>query len=72
MPEHGESEALILCQEGRIREGKREETLEPGGMALIRTGERVSLENLSGSKAVAILASSPHQASSRRSAPFRS
>lgn len=34
MPEHdhGESEAMVLCQDGRIRlrEGGREETLEPG------------------------------------------
>lgn len=56
--EHGESEALVLCQGGRlrIRESGREETLEPGTMALIRIGESVSLENLSDWEAATILA----------------
>lgn len=60
MPEHahGESEALVLCQGGRLRtrESGREEILETSKRALIRIGERVSLEDLSDSEAATILA----------------
>lgn len=60
MPEHdhGESEALVVVQSGRvvIREGGREETLEPGKIALVGVGERVSLENPSSSEPASLLA----------------
>lgn len=56
--EHGESETLLLCQDGRvwIRMGRCEETLQPDGMALIRIGERVNLENISAVEEATLLA----------------
>ena len=57
--EHGESEALVLPQEGRVvirGEDGREQTLDPGTMALIGVGERVSLTNPSGSEEAVLLA----------------
>lgn len=62
MPEHdhGESEAVVVVQSGRVeievRGGAGRETLEPGTMALIGVGERVSLENPSPSEPASLLA----------------
>lgn len=60
MPEHdhGESEALVVCREGRVtlRGAEREETLDEGKMALIGIGERVSVENPSASESATLLA----------------
>jgi quercetin dioxygenase-like cupin family protein len=58
--EHGESEALVLAQSGRVeievQGGAGRETLEPGAMALIGVGERVRLENPSSSEPASLLA----------------
>lgn len=56
--EHGESEAVVVPQSGRIVVGGREgrETLEPGAVALIGVGERVSLKNPSSSEPAELLA----------------
>lgn len=56
--EHGESEALVVPQSGRvvISGGGIEETLEPGVMALVGVGERVRLENPSSSEEAFLLA----------------
>lgn len=57
--EHGESEAVVVAQSGRVeievRGGARRETLEPGKMALIGVGERVTLENPSSSEPASLL-----------------
>lgn len=61
MPEHdhGESEALVVCREGRIllRSGELEEALDEDMMALIGVGEKVSVENPSASERATLLAS---------------
>lgn len=56
--EHGDSEALVVAFSGRvdIRSADARETLEPGMMALIGVGERVSLENPSSSEPASLLA----------------
>lgn len=57
--EHGESEALVVPRSGRVvvrGEGGREETLEPGAMALIGVGERVASTNPSDSEEAELLA----------------
>jgi quercetin dioxygenase-like cupin family protein len=58
--EHGESEAIVVAQSGRIViEGPGEtgrETLEAGAMALIGVGKRVKLENPSPSEPASLLA----------------
>lgn len=56
--EHGESEALVVCQGGRVlvRSGEREEILDAGRMALIWAGERVSVENPSAAEPATLLA----------------
>jgi quercetin dioxygenase-like cupin family protein len=45
--EHGESEAIVVAREGRVvlQSGGQRETLEPGGLAVIGVGERVSVAN---------------------------
>jgi len=55
--EHGESEAIILPQSGRvvIEGGGESEILEPGAMTLIGVGERVSLTNPSSSEPTSLL-----------------
>lgn len=60
MPEHdhGESEALVVCQSGEVllRSGEWEEILDEGKMALIGIGEKVSVENPSASEQATLLA----------------
>lgn len=60
MPEHdhGESEALVVCWEGRVnlRAAEREETLDEGKMALVGIGEKVSVENPSASASATLMA----------------
>lgn len=55
--EHGESEAMVVPQSGRvvIDGGGESQTLEPGAMALIGVGERVSLTNPSASEPASLL-----------------
>lgn len=59
MPEHdhGESEAIVALRQGRVvlQSGERRETLEPGSLAVIGVGERVSLAN-AGSEPASLLA----------------
>ncbi len=60
MPEHdhGESEALVVCQGGEVllRSGEREAVLEAGKMALLGVGEKVSVGNTSATEPATLLA----------------
>ncbi|MDN5697371.1 MAG: cupin domain-containing protein [Rubrobacter sp.] len=60
MPEHdhGESEALVVCQGGEVllRSGEQEEILDEGKMSLIAVGDKVSVENTSATEPATLLA----------------